>query len=410
MNNFSQWLKNKKLSPWVETYQSKYKTNIYDLSNKQSLIFEQQYVSKAKFVPVDQNDMTKGMIKMWNDEMKGEMQITPNDFYGKIIDVTPYELLLKSRRDPIKFAKDFANLQNTDPNSKDLYADEITMNKEKLLSFIVIYIMHDKSWQRTIGAAIAGSQAFQTTAGGVNAVFIQTSVYEKLPNTNDPLGIPTEKIINVFNVSGYSGKKTLAHELGHAGQVDKMRSASGGYDYGGKIETRPHLKYLGLPTEVGARLAVFKNFNTKKQMLKIINSDPYIEQDDKKLFSLLVTEVIPSDEIERLKLFIDNLEEQMKGKKFNQTLLNMVKNNNKISSILNSKYGDNEQLKKEHYETLATFLHLLQAEMQKQEMDIRSLFEYFEHSIKAGQKELLLKRLEYAYPRIALGQQNQQYA
>jgi len=375
MINFKKWFENNE-TKFLE-YSSK--KNIY------KMLFEQQFKSNARFEKVTKQDIDNS--NMLNSNSTGNNRpYIPNDFYGKIVNVTPYELMLQTRENPIKFAKDFATLQKPNPDLNDPYTQSMIMEKEKLLEPIVIYILNDDSWTEIFRDAGGNSlKAFTYRLEDKKAIFMQTKSFKQLPNQSNPIGIFKTELEKNF-----SFKDVMAHEAGHAGQGASQTTQNFGFGY------------LGKPKEVGTRLGFLKNANTKQNLIQMVQ-DEITNQQYKEILITFIKEVLPSDEMERLKLFINNEELVSKDVLLNKELINMAKQNKNMVDLI-SRFSQNDPRMTEiFYSVIGNFYNSIRKYFKA---DIQELIQFIQKLLENNQKETLMRMLQYAYPRVVFGQPN----
>lgn len=354
MSFFEKWLTVSKPIFSEENNYFRRKTIVYDLSKNLHEEYEDTQRSNAQFISqLNQQDFR---FLLETQKAYGKPKdLQNNDVYGKIV-TSFYDLMYKTRKNPIKFAKDLAYMQN-DPNAGD-YAKTAQMQKSNFNKNVTIYILTNSGTNKILPY---GTNAVNVEFNNVKFMIVPARMWEKLPDTSNPLGILTPQ-----------GKEVVSHEAGHNVQnIDKRKFSSR------FIDPNDYDAYLNLPQEFGTRLAKLKNINSETMLLKYVNQ---IYPNNKNIIEQFKSN-LPKDEIERVLMFVNYFEK--------------VKN----------------QMPLNGFDTVVGKLITYIEDNVDEAHDIKTLFEHFRNRIKINPNELK-QQIRKTYPGLAMnyGQQQSQYA
>jgi hypothetical protein len=186
--------------------------------------------------------------------------IRPEEIISKKT-VIPKEIIRNSQINPLKWDKDFEELEK--PGEKDI---GFATHKDYFSKPIELYVLDDKTIKRISPKSIAFAEK--------NKVFLSSKLFDVLPSKS------SDGKLNAF------GRFALAHELRHTTQ--SMSPLNRSQD---NTKYNWYQKYMQDPNEMGVRIAAVKNImdkDTIKNVLKNIEKSNFKKQ--------VVMNTIPKDE------------------------------------------------------------------------------------------------------------------
>jgi hypothetical protein len=211
--------------------------------------------------------------------------LRPNQYILLIKNVSAFDLLNATRVDNAKFQNDYQSMQAT-PDNK---ITGLTMTPSAMQSKnSQIAIIADEAMPNVRGGRV---KAFIAKIGANNVIVMPRSLYSKLPDQNNPMGVLTP-----------DGRESLEHEAGHSAQPAPANAQSSYNTRAGGNASEMFLKYLNDHAEIGVRIAKFKNINSKQTLKSELLRGMESNQAS---MSALAIDALPDDEIERFLMFFN---------------------------------------------------------------------------------------------------------
>lgn len=212
--------------------------------------------------------------------------LRPNQYILQIKNISAFDLLNATRVDNTKFQNDYQNMQST-PEDK---MTGLTMTKSKMQSKAnQIAIVADEAMPN-VGAGKV--KAINVDFGGSNIIIMPRSLYARLPDNSNPMGVLTP-----------DGRASLEHEAGHSAQpVQANAQSSLNINARGGNAREDFLNYISTHPEIGVRIAKFKNINSKETLKSELLRG--MDQNQASM-SALAIDALPDGETERFLMFFN---------------------------------------------------------------------------------------------------------